>query len=57
MVAAAALVTSAAVHAEAPAPTRIRGEIVAVDAITLTVHRRSGDTVKIAIRPGGSSAG
>ena len=51
LIAAVALVSSAAVHAEAPAPTRIRGDIVAVDATTLTVHRRSGDTVKIAIRP------
>ncbi|MDB5765829.1 MAG: hypothetical protein JWQ61_643 [Collimonas fungivorans] len=51
MIAAAALVSSAAAHAQAPAPTRIRGEIVAVDATTLTVHRRSGDTVKIAITP------
>jgi hypothetical protein len=52
MIAAAVLVSSAAAHAEAPAPTRIRGEIVEVDATTLTVHRRSGDTVKIAITPG-----
>jgi hypothetical protein len=52
MVAAAALVSCAAAHAETPAPTRIRGEIVAVDATTLTVHRRSGDTIKIAITPG-----
>jgi hypothetical protein len=51
LIAAAALVSSAAVQAEAPAPTRIRGDIVAVDATTLTVHRRSGDTVKIAIKP------
>ena len=52
MVASVALILSAAAHAQAPAPTRIRGEIVAVDATTLTVHRRSGDTVKIAIAPG-----
>jgi hypothetical protein len=51
MIAAAALLASAAAHAEAPSPTRIRGDIVAVDATTLTVHRRSGDTVKIAIKP------
>lgn len=50
LIVATALVSSAAVHAEAPAPTRIRGDIVAVDATTLTVHRRSGDTVKIAIK-------
>lgn len=51
LIAAVTLVSSAAVHAEAPTPTRIRGDIVAVDATTLTVHRRSGDTVKIAIKP------
>jgi hypothetical protein len=48
---AALLVAGAAAHAEAPAPTRIRGDIVAVDATAVTVHRRSGDTVKIAIKP------
>jgi hypothetical protein len=37
--------------AEAPAaaPTRIRGEIVSLGNDTLTVHRRSGDTVSIAL--------
>ena len=51
--AAAAVTTSAAAFAQdAPAPTRIRGDIVAVDATTLTVHRRgSGDIVKIALKP------
>jgi hypothetical protein len=46
-------VFSSQVFAQTPAPatTRIRGEIVAVDATTLTVHRRSGDTVQIAIKP------
>jgi hypothetical protein len=38
-------------QAPAPSPTRIRGEIAAVDASTLTVHRRSGATVKIALKP------
>ena len=51
----AALSTAALISttsfAEAPAPTRIRGEIVGMDATTLTVHRRSGDTVKITIKP------
>jgi len=37
--------------AQAPAPSRIRGDIVSVDATTLTIHRRSGDTVKVAIKP------
>jgi hypothetical protein len=51
MIAAAALLSSAAVHAQPNTPTRIRGEIVAVDATTLTVHDRSGETVKVAIAP------
>jgi hypothetical protein len=51
MLVAATLVSSVAAHAAAPAPTRIRGEIVSVDATTLTVHRASGETVKIAITP------
>jgi len=38
--------------AQAPAAVRIRGEIVAVDASTLTVQRRGGGgTVKIAFKP------
>jgi len=37
--------------AQAPAPVRIRGAIVAVDANTLTVQRKNGDTVKIAVKP------
>jgi hypothetical protein len=51
MLVAATLVCSAAAHAATPTPTRIRGDIVSVDATSLTVHRRSGDTVKIAITP------
>ncbi|HEY4072266.1 MAG TPA: hypothetical protein VGM52_04095 [Herbaspirillum sp.] len=51
MIVAAALISSTAAYAAAPKPTRIRGEIVSVDATSLTVHRRSGDTVKIAIKP------
>lgn len=40
------------VAAQAPAkPVRIRGEISAVTADTLTVKRRSGDTVTIALKP------
>lgn len=52
LIAAGALLTSAAAFAQnAPAPTRIRGDIVAVDATTLTVKRRgSGDMVKIALK-------
>ena len=45
----AATVFSGTLTAQEVKPTRIRGEIVAVDSTTLTVHRRSGDTVKIAI--------
>lgn len=33
------------------APTRIRGDIVSVSADTLVVHRRSGDTVSISLKP------
>jgi hypothetical protein len=51
ILAAAAAIVSSQAFAQAPAPTRIRGDIVAVDATTLTVHRRSGDIVKIAIKP------
>lgn len=53
LLAGAALVTSAATFAQdASAPTRIRGDIIGVDATTLTVQRRgSGDTVKIALPP------
>lgn len=40
------------VAAQAPAkPVRIRGEISAVTADTLTVKRRSGDTVTISMKP------
>lgn len=50
LLAGAAFVTSAAAFAQDAAPTRIRGEIVAADAATLTVQRRgSGDLVKIAL--------
>jgi hypothetical protein len=39
--------------AQTPAakPSRIRGEIVAVDGNVLKVHRRSGDTVSIELKP------
>jgi hypothetical protein len=43
--------SSAAMAQDAPAPTRIRGEITAVDASTVTVKRRgSGETIKIALK-------
>jgi hypothetical protein len=49
--AAAALLASATTFAQDAPPTRIRGEIVAVDAATLTVKRKgSGDVVKIALK-------
>ncbi len=42
---------ASAVFAQAPAkPARIRGDIVSLAGETLTVHRRSGDTVKIALK-------
>ena len=37
--------------AQGPTPVRVRGEIVAVDATTLTVQQRSGGPVKIALKP------
>lgn len=45
-----ASVTTAAFAADAAKPTRIRGDIVALFGDTLTVHRKSGDTVKIAVK-------
>jgi hypothetical protein len=47
----AAVLFSNTAFAAAPTPVRIRGEIVSLDGTTLTVHRRSGDTVKITIKP------
>ena len=48
--AAAALLTSAGAYAQ-DAPTRIRGEITAVDAGTITITRRgSGDVIKMALK-------
>jgi hypothetical protein len=49
-VAALALVFSAGAFAQAAKPTRIRGSIVSATADTLTIHRNSGDTLKIAIK-------
>ncbi|VXC79131.1 conserved exported hypothetical protein [Burkholderia sp. 8Y] len=48
----AALAFTAAAFAQTPAakPTRIRGDIVAISGDTLTVHRRSGDTVKVTVK-------
>ena len=51
-----AIATSAALicsqsFAQAPTPVRIRGEITAVDATTLTVRRQGGETVQIALKP------
>ncbi|HWI80069.1 MAG TPA: hypothetical protein VNS31_12775, partial [Ramlibacter sp.] len=37
--------------AQQPAPMRIRGELVAVDAASITVKRKAGGDVKIAIKP------
>lgn len=51
VIALAALVSGSAVQAQATAPTRIRGEIVAVNATTLTVKNRAGNNVKVSIKP------
>ncbi len=45
-----ALAMSFSAFAQSPKPTRIRGSIVAVSSDTLTVHRNSGDDVKIALK-------
>ena len=43
---------ASAALAQTPAkPARIRGDIISLSGDTLTVHRRSGDTVKIAVKP------
>lgn len=52
LLAGAALVASATAHAADPAPARIRGTIVAVDATTLTVQRSgNSNIVKVALKP------
>jgi hypothetical protein len=51
VIAAAALLASATVQARDTAPVRVRGEIVAVDANTLTVRHTGGETVKLALPP------
>ena len=50
-IAVAALLASAAVQAQQTTPVRVRGEIISVDATTLTVRHTSGETVKISITP------
>jgi hypothetical protein len=50
-IAAAALLAGAAAQAREAAPVRVRGEIIAVDATTLTVRHTSGETVRIALTP------
>ncbi|MDB5950940.1 MAG: hypothetical protein JWR65_2795 [Massilia sp.] len=50
-IAVAALLAGAAVQARETTPVRVRGEIIAVDATTLTVRHTSGETVRIAIAP------
>ncbi|MEI5995923.1 hypothetical protein H3V53_01420 [Paraburkholderia bengalensis] len=47
----ATLATAAFAQAPATKPTRIRGEIVSLDGDMLKVHRRSGDTVSIEMKP------
>ena len=51
LLAAATLLCTAAAQAQDAPPVRIRGQIVAMDATSLTVHRRAGDDVRIAIAP------
>jgi hypothetical protein len=41
---------ASAAFAQDAKPTRIRGDIVSLTGDTLTVHRKSGDTVKIAVK-------
>ncbi len=45
----ASLALAGVAAAQAPAPTRIRGDIVSLNGDRLTVHRRSGDRVTIAL--------
>jgi hypothetical protein len=47
----ATLMISGSAFADQPAVQRIRGDVVALQGDVLTVHRRSGDTVSIALKP------
>ena len=47
----AALLFAGAALAQTPKPERIRGDIVSLQGNILTVHRRSGDTVSIEVKP------
>ena len=47
----ATLATAAFAQTPATKPARIRGDIVSLDGDTLKVHRRSGDTVSIELKP------
>ncbi|HWT37080.1 MAG TPA: hypothetical protein VN289_12400 [Paraburkholderia sp.] len=47
----ATLASAAFAQAPATKPARIRGEIVSLDGDTLKVHRRSGDTISIEVKP------
>lgn len=51
VLAASAAMFAAEASAQQPAPMRIRGELVAVDAASITVKRKAGGDVKIAIKP------
>ncbi|MGF6740884.1 hypothetical protein [Paraburkholderia atlantica] len=48
---AAAFANAAFAQAPATTPTRIRGEIVSQNGDTLKIHRRSGDTVSVDVKP------
>jgi hypothetical protein len=47
----AAITLAGAVHAQTPRVERIRGDIVSLRGDILTVHRRSGDTASIELKP------
>jgi len=51
LVLAASALMATQVSAQQPAPVRIRGELVSVDATSMTVKRKTGGDVKIAIKP------
>lgn len=51
IIAAAAIIASATAHAQSTIPIRVRGEITAIDATTLTVRHSSGESVTLMIAP------
>lgn len=51
IIASAVLIACATAHAQGSAPIRVRGEITAIDATTLTVRHSSGESVRLTIAP------